>query len=115
MIKVIIKENSWMARIAAGKLKADKVAMVLGRTIHLHNTSREEFLRNKKWLRHEIAHVKQYKALGWVKFLTLYLMESFNKGYNDNRFEVDARKMESDLRILDGIEIKQVNVKQRFN
>ena len=105
MIRVIIKENSWMAKIAARKLKAEKVAMVLGKTIHLHNTSKQEFISNKKWLRHEIAHIKQYKKIGFVQFLFLYLMETFNKGYEDNRFEVEARSMEKDLRILDGIEI----------
>ena len=94
-----------MAKIAARKLKANQVAMVLGRTIHLHNTSRQEFLSNQKWLRHEIAHVRQYKQLGRLQFLFLYLLESFNKGYENNRFEVEARQQEKNLRILDGIEI----------
>ena len=94
-----------MARIAARKLKEKKVAMVVGRTIHLHNTSKSEFLLNKRWLRHEIAHVKQYKKFGLLKFLFLYLMESFNNGYSNNRFEIEARTKERDLTILDGIEI----------
>ena len=105
MISVTIKENSWMARIAARKLKEKKVAMVVGRTIHLHNTSKSEFLLNKRWLRHEIAHVKQYKKFGLLKFLFLYLMESFNNGYSNNRFEIEARTKERDLTILEGIEI----------
>jgi hypothetical protein len=105
MIVVTIKENSWLARLAALRLKTDKVAMVLGETIHLHNTSKSEFLTNKRWLRHEIAHVKQYKKFGLFSFLFLYVMETFNKGYQHNRFEVEARKMERDLAILDGIQI----------
>lgn len=105
MIAVNIKENSWMAKIAARQLKADRVAMVIGRTIHLYNTSKEEFLSNKKWLRHEIAHVRQYKKLGIARFVFLYLMESFNKGYENNRFEIEARQHEKDLHILEGIEI----------
>lgn len=105
MISVTIKENSWMARIAARKLKEKKVAMVVGRTIHLHNTSKSEFLLNKRWLRHEIAHVKQYKKFGLLQFLFLYLMESFNNGYSNNRFEIEARTKERDLTILEGIEI----------
>ncbi len=48
MITVTIKEKSWLAAIAARKLKTTKVAMVIGRTIYLHNTSREEFMTNKK-------------------------------------------------------------------
>lgn len=94
-----------MAKIAARKLKEKKVAMVLGKTIHLHNTSKSEFLLNKRWLRHEIAHVKQYKKFGIMQFLFMYLMESFNNGYDNNRFEVEARIKERDLTILEGIEI----------
>lgn len=105
MISVTIKENSWMAKIAARKLKEKKVAMVLGKTIHLHNTSKSEFLLNKRWLRHEIAHVKQFKKFGVMQFLFMYLMESFNNGYDNNRFEVEARIKERDLTILEGVEI----------
>ena len=105
MISVTIKENSWMAKIAARKLKEKKVAMVIGKTIHLHNTSKSEFLLNKRWLRHEIAHVKQFKKFGVMQFLFMYLMESFNNGYDNNRFEVEARIKERDLTILEGVEI----------
>ena len=94
-----------MAKIAARKLKEKKVAMVLGKTIYLHNTSKSEFLLNKRWLRHEIAHVKQFKKFGVMQFLFAYLMESFNNGYDNNRFEVEARIKERDLTILEGIEI----------
>lgn len=94
-----------MAKIAARKLKEKKVAMVLGKTIHLHNTSKSEFLLNKRWLRHEIAHVKQFKKFGVMQFLFMYLMESFNNGYDNNRFEVEARIKERDLTILEGVEI----------
>ncbi len=102
---VSIKENSWLAQVAAQHLKTDNIAMVLNRTIHLHNTTREEFLKNKKWLRHEVAHVKQWQKLGKFRFAILYLLESFNKGYENNKFEIDARKKESDINILDDIYI----------
>ncbi len=105
MIVVTIKENSFMARLAAIKLKQSKMAMVIGKTIYLHNTTKSEFLMNKKWLRHEIAHVKQYQKQSVLRFLFLYLMENFNNGYANNRFEVEARQKERDLSILDGIEI----------
>jgi hypothetical protein len=39
-MKVQIKENSWVAKLAAKKMHADKVAIVFGNTIHLHNTSK---------------------------------------------------------------------------
>ncbi len=107
MISVVIKENSWLAKIAAKKMKAHSIAMVVGNTIHLHNTTQKDFLSNRQWLRHEIAHVKQYQRVGIIPFLFSYLLESFNKGYLNNKFEVEARQMERDLRILDGVEIKQ--------
>jgi hypothetical protein len=98
--KVKIKENSWLARIAAKKLDSPSMAMVVGKTIHLHNSSREEFLKNKRWVRHEVAHVKQYAKLGLLRFIFFYLLETFNKGYEYNSFEVDAREKEKDLSIL---------------
>ncbi len=100
MTKVKIKENSWLARIAAYKLNSDSVAMVIGKTIHLHNSSKKDFLNNQRWVRHEVAHVKQYLELGLFRFLALYLLETFNKGYQNNRFEVDARQKEKDMSIL---------------
>jgi hypothetical protein len=103
MTKVKIKENSLLAKIAAYKLNSDSVAMVIGKTIHLHNSSKEDFLNNQRWVRHEVAHVKQYLELGLLRFLALYLFETFNEGYQNNRFEVDARQKEKDLSILSEI------------
>nr|WP_214448814.1 DUF4157 domain-containing protein [Flavihumibacter rivuli] len=72
------------------------MAMVLGRTIHLHNTTIEELHRNRRWLRHELAHVRQFNEHGFVGFLWSYLVESLRKGYHNNRFEVEARAAEHD-------------------
>jgi len=101
-----IKENSWLALLASKKLKTKKVAMVLGQTIHLYNASKADFLNNPKWLRHEIAHVKQFQQLGWFTFTVMYLLESFNKGYYYNKFEVEARSKENDASILSGVIIR---------
>lgn len=92
----IIKEKSWLARLAAKKLGTGAVAMVLGRTIHLHNISRHEFLNNKRLLRHELCHVRQYREHGFAGFLIKYLWESLRKGYYNNRFEEEARKAEEE-------------------
>ncbi len=89
-----IKENSWLAKIAAWKLKSDSVAMVLGKTIHLHNASEAEFLLDEKWVKHELCHIKQFKEHGYFGFLVKYLWESLQKGYYNNRFEVEARNAE---------------------
>jgi len=91
-----IKEDSFWAKLAAKRMKADKMAMVLGRTVHLYNTHHQEFLRNKRWLRHELAHIRQFRQYGWIRFLFLYLVESVRKGYYMNRFEVEAREAEQD-------------------
>lgn len=90
----IIKENSWLAKIAAFKLGSRSVAIVLGKTIHLHNTSKQEFLKNEKWVKHELCHVEQFKQHGYYCFIAKYLWESIRKGYYNNRFEVEARRAE---------------------
>lgn len=89
-----IKENSLFARVAAKKLKSKAVAMVLGNTIHLHNISKEDFLKNKRLVRHELCHVRQYQQHGFIGFLIKYLWESIRKGYYKNKFEVEARRAE---------------------
>ena len=89
-----IKENSWLAWIAAKKLRADSVALVLGKTIHLHNTSKEAFLQNKRWLKHERCHIRQYKEHGFIGFIIKYLVESIRHGYHNNKYEIEARAAE---------------------
>ncbi len=89
-----IKENSWLAGIAAKKLQAASVAMVLGNTIHLYNTSKEEFLKNEKWVKHELCHIRQFRQHGYIGFIVKYLWESIRKGYYNNKFEVEARAAE---------------------
>ena len=88
----IIKENSRLAKIAAIKLGSKSVAMVLGKTIHLHNTTKANFLQDERWVKHELCHIKQFKDHGYVGFIIKYLWESIKKGYYNNRFEVEARK-----------------------
>ena len=94
-MEVRIKESSWVARIAAVKMKASKVAIVFGSTIHLHNTTRSEFLNDQAWVNHELMHVDQYKRYGFVGFISRYLVEWFRKGYYNNKYEVEARAAES--------------------
>ena len=89
-----IKENSWLAKIAAIKLRVNSVAMVLGKTIHLHHCRKEDFLQDKKWLKHELCHIRQFQEHGYFLFIVKYLYESIRHGYYNNRFEVEARKAE---------------------
>lgn len=91
---VRIKENSLLARIAAYKLKTKRCAIVINSTIHLHNTTKTEFMVNRKWLLHELKHVEQYQRYGVLRFIFLYLYETMKRGYRNNRFEVEAREAE---------------------
>lgn len=100
MITVNIKENSWLALLAAKKLHVDKVAIVVNQTIYLHNCSKVDFLNNRKWLLHELKHVQQYQQLGTVRFIFSYLYESMVKGYKHNRFEMEARIAEQEEALL---------------
>lgn len=89
-----IKEGSLVARLAAWKLGSSRVAMVVGDTIHLHNTSRQEFLSSDQWVRHELEHVRQFRKYGTMRFVAMYVWESLWNGYHHNRFEVEARQAE---------------------
>ncbi len=92
---VRIKENSRIARMAAWKLGARGVAMVLGNTIHLYNTSADEFLRSRRWLRHELCHIRQFRRHGFIPFIIKYLWQSLLHGYRNNKYEVEARAAET--------------------
>lgn len=104
-IQVFIKPDSFFAFLAARKMKVSSVAIVFGRTIHLYNTTVKQFLANKSWVLHELKHVEQYERYGKTKFLYYYLKECFQKGYYHNSLEVEARKAENDVYLLEKFEI----------
>ena len=93
-----IKENSWLAKLAAKKMKATSVAMVLGKTIHLWGTTKENFLADERWLKHELCHIKQFAEHGYIFFIIKYLWESLRVGYHNNKFEVEAREAEKNCK-----------------
>jgi hypothetical protein len=95
-MQLLIKENSWIAKIAARKLQSDNVAIVIGRTIHLHHVSKEDFLKDEKWLRHEMCHIRQFKKHGFFPFIFKYLWESLRRGYYQNKYEIEARMAENE-------------------
>jgi len=101
-----IKEHSLLARIGAWKLGSNKMAMTIGDTIHLYNTTKEEFLRDKRWVKHELKHVEQYRRHGLFPFLWKYTIESIRRGYYNNRFEIEARAAENNEGICEGIVIE---------
>jgi hypothetical protein len=93
--RIRIKENSFAARIAAWKLGSDNVALVIGKTIHLHNVSKQHFLKDIRWVKHELKHIEQFRQYGIARFLCLYLIEWVKHGYFNNRFEKEAREAEN--------------------
>lgn len=69
----------------------------MGRTIHLHNTAKHEFLQNKRWLLHELKHIEQFRRYGFIRFIFMYLVESIRHGYTNNKYEIEARDAEDSL------------------
>ena len=93
-MEILIKENSWIAKLAAKKLQSDNVAIVIGKTIRLHHVSKEDFLRDKKWVKHEMCHINQFKKYGYFTFIVKYLWESMKHRYYENKYEIEARRAE---------------------
>ncbi len=91
---VRIKENSWIAKLASKKLKTNNMAIVIGKTIHLHNATQSDLLQNEKWLKHEMCHISQFQQYGFIAFILRYLWQSFKNGYHYNLYEVAAREAE---------------------
>ena len=92
---VYIKEDSWIAELAAYILKSKRMAIVIGNSIYLYKVSGEEFIKDKKWLKHELCHIAQYKKYGTPGFIIRYLIESIRHGYHNNCFEKEARLNET--------------------
>ena len=95
--EVKIIENSRLAYLACKKLRSRNVAMVLGSSIHLYGVSRQKFLEDKCWVQHELCHIKQFKEHGFISFIIKYLWESLQHGYQNNKYEVEARLAEKNI------------------
>jgi len=98
--EVFIKENALVAKIAARILKTDRVAIVFSRKIYLYNVSAKDFLRNTKWLLHELKHVQQYETAGFIPFILKYSLLSLKYGYNNNPYELAACAAEQEDALL---------------
>jgi hypothetical protein len=96
-MEFLVKENSWIAKLAAKKLGSENVAIVIGKTIHLYKVSKKDFLQDKNWVKHEICHINQFKKHGFFKFIIKYLWESLRRGYYNNKYELEAREAEKAL------------------
>ena len=72
--------------------KSSNIVMVIGERIYLSGVNKEDFLKDAQWVKHELIHVEQFRKYGTLKFLGLYLWEWIQKGYKENRFEIEARE-----------------------
>ena len=95
-----LKENSLIARLAAGKLGGKRVAIVIGNRIHLHGVSKKNFLSNPRWLRHELKHVQQFEQHGFIPFIIKYLWHNLFHGYHNCCYEKEARDAEADESLI---------------
>lgn len=95
-LHINFKEKSWIARLAAWKLNARSVAIVIGHTIHLHKATEQELLEDDRWLKHELCHVRQFQQYGFVNFMVRYVWESIRHGYYNNKYEIEAREAEKE-------------------
>ncbi len=106
---VIVKTDSFLARIACRWMKNNAVAMVMGKTIHVYGARPMDLLSNMDWLLHEIVHIRQFEENGYIRFIGLYLLEWMKHGYHNNRYEIEARdrtrQMDS-LGVFDRYEFK---------
>jgi hypothetical protein len=98
---VQIRENALLARIAAKVLRSPHMAIVMKRTIHLHNTCMKDFMQNRRWVRHELKHIEQFERYGTLRFVSKYLYYSMRHGYWNNPLEVEARAAEYDDSLLE--------------
>lgn len=82
--------NSKLAKIA-GRINGEreKYAVTFGKTIFVSCT-KEDFLSEHWWVRHEVTHVEQYKKFGIFGFLKRYFAYAIFYRYRENPFEKEA-------------------------
>ncbi len=86
------------------------MAITIGFTIYLHNSTKKQFLENSKWVSHELTHIKQFEKYGKFKLICLYLFESIKNGYYNNKFEIEARANENNDALVKEYELEKNNL-----
>jgi hypothetical protein len=92
VIFVRLKTGTFVTKIAAVFMRPSKgeaLATTIGKTIHLHNISTQDFIARRAFLRHELQHCIQYHTTRF--FLLKYIWETMRHGYFQNLYEVEAR------------------------
>ena len=86
--------HSKLAKVAGRIMgQEDKYAITFGKTIFV-SCSKQDFLSERGWFRHEETHVEQYKKYGVLEFLKRYAIYSIIHPYTKNPFEEEALSAE---------------------
>jgi hypothetical protein len=83
--------NNPIAKLA-GRMHGEEedYAITIGKTIYL-SCSKEDFLSDTPWVRHEFTHVQQYRKYGILEFAKRCLFFAiFFHSYTRNPFEKEA-------------------------
>ena len=91
--------HSTIARII-GRMHGEEedYAITIGRTIFL-SCSKQDFLSDTPWVRHEFTHVQQYKKYGVLEFAKRYFFSAiFYHSYAKIPFEKEAISAEGPRR-----------------
>src|SRR5690606_38432982 len=82
---VVVLRGRWLPVLGGGLagVRRRAAAVTLGRTIVV----RDEASLTTRLLRHERAHVEQWKAAPWT-FAVRYAWQPLRRGYRDNPYEV---------------------------
>lgn len=85
----------WNSKLAKAILPKKFIAITFGKHIFIKKRL-EDFskISKEKLIKHESKHVEQYKLYGFFGFLIRYLWYHIRFGYEENPFEVKAKKAE---------------------
>lgn len=86
---MVVHYQSLLARLFLPK-------RIVAITLVNHVLTRESEL-DERILRHEQAHVEQWRRFGFFGFLARYLWCHFKYGYENNPFELEARVAETEI------------------
>jgi hypothetical protein len=89
---VRVKENCLIPKVI-GFFKHDTYAMTIGHTIYI-SCDYKKFVENKRWMTHELQHVRQYEKYKLIGFMSRYIWYSIKYGYNKNPLELEAFQKE---------------------
>ena len=89
---VEVRVGRWLPTLAGrlAGMRSHAAAVTVGDTIVVH----PEVTLSEALVRHELAHVRQWRALPWT-FVVRYAAAHLRHGYRDNPYEVEARKAET--------------------